>query len=147
MEPMFPVEVALGVDGLRLRVDKRRFERVMANLVDNATDYAGGVTRVVVDREPPGAGPARSIRVIVEDHGPGVQPADRAHLFERFYRGTRSGQRASGEGTGLGLSLVTEHVRLHGGSVRIEDAEGGGARFIVELPLTEPDTDGTEVLL
>ncbi len=148
IQPVFPVEVAFGVDGLRLRVDKRRFERVMANLVDNATDYAGGVTRVVVDREPPGAGPdARSIRVIVEDHGPGVQPADRAHLFERFYRGTRSGQRASGEGTGLGLSLVTEHVRLHGGSVRIEDAEGGGARFIVELPLTAPETDGTEVLL
>jgi signal transduction histidine kinase len=148
IEPVFPVEVAFGVDGLRLRVDKRRFERVMANLVDNANDYAGGVTRVVVDREPPGAGPdARSIRVIVEDHGPGVQPADRAHLFERFYRGTRSGQRASGEGTGLGLSLVTEHVRLHGGSVRIEDADGGGARFIVELPLTEPETDGAEVLL
>jgi two-component system OmpR family sensor kinase len=76
-----------------------------------------------------------------------VQPADRAHLFERFYRGTRSGQRASGEGTGLGLSLVTEHVRLHGGSVRIEDAEGGGARFIVELPLTQPETDGAEVQL
>jgi two-component system sensor histidine kinase MtrB len=148
IEPVFPVEVAPGVEGLRLRVDKRRFERVMANLVDNATDYAGGVTRVVVDRVPPGSGlTARSIRVIVEDHGPGVQPADRAHLFERFYRGTRSGQRASGEGTGLGLSLVTEHVRLHGGSVRIEDTEGGGARFIVELPLTEPDTDGPEVLL
>ncbi|HWD52154.1 MAG TPA: HAMP domain-containing sensor histidine kinase [Acidimicrobiales bacterium] len=148
IEPVFPVEVAFGVDGLRLRVDKRRFERVMANLVDNATDYAGGVTRVIVDREPPGAGPdARSIRVIVEDHGPGVQPPDRAHLFERFYRGTRSGQRASGEGTGLGLSLVTEHVHLHGGTVSIEDAEGGGARFIVELPLTQPETDGSEVLL
>ena len=147
IEPVFPVEVAPGVEGLRLRVDKRRFERVMANLVDNATDYAGGVTRVVVDRVPPGSGlSARSIRVIVEDHGPGVQPADRAHLFERFYRGTRSGQRASGEGTGLGLSLVTEHVRLHGGTVSIEDAEGGGARFIVELPLTQPET-GPEVLL
>jgi len=143
IEPVYPVEVAPGVDGLRLRVDKRRFERIMANLVDNATLYAGGVTRVIVDRDPPGTGQgANSIRVIVEDHGPGVPLADRADLFERFYRGTRSGQRASGDGTGLGLSLVAEHVRLHGGSVRIEDAASGGARFVVELPLTAGDGSG-----
>ena len=143
IEPVYPVEVAPGVDGLRLRVDKRRFERIMANLVDNATLYAGGVTRVIVDRDPPGTGQgANSIRVIVEDHGPGVPLADRADLFERFYRGTRSGQRASGDGTGLGLSLVAEHVRLHGGSVRIEDAESGGARFVVELPLTDEGGEG-----
>ena len=61
--------------------------------------------------------------------------AERAHLFERFYRGGRAGQRAAGEGTGLGLSLVAEHVRLHGGRVWSEDAPGGGTRFVVELPL------------
>ncbi len=77
----FAVEVGPGVDGLRLRVDKRRFERVMANLVDNANLYAGGVSRVLVERWPavdgsPG-GPARTIRVVVEDEGPGV-PAARA---------------------------------------------------------------------
>ena len=135
----FPVEVEPGVDGLRLRVDKRRFERVMANLVENAAQYAGGVTRVLVERQPTVVAgvldPAAAIRVVVEDHGPGVPDTERVHLFERFYRGGRAGQRASGEGTGLGLSLVAEHVRLHGGRVWSERVPGGGTRFVVELPL------------
>ena len=136
---IFPVEVGPGVDGLRLAVDKRRFERVMANLVENAAVYADGVTRVRVERQPQpianGLPTADAIRVIVEDRGPGVPEAERAHLFERFYRGGRSGQRAAGQGTGLGLSLVAEHVRLHGGLVWSEAAPGGGTRFVVELPL------------
>jgi signal transduction histidine kinase len=135
----FPVEVGQGVEGLRLQVDKRRFERVMANLVENASLYAGGVTRVLVERQPPPVPyapfPATAIRVVVEDHGPGIPAGERDHLFERFYRGGRAGQRAAGQGTGLGLSLVAEHVRLHGGRVWSEDAPGGGTRFVVELPL------------
>ena len=142
--PPFPVDVGPGVEGLRLRVDKRRFERVMANLVENASLYAGGVSRVIVARHPAdinGVGPAQSIRVIVEDRGPGVPPHERQHLFERFYRGGRAGQRASSEGTGLGLSLVAEHVRLHGGAVWIEDAPEQGTRFVVELPLGPNDAE------
>ncbi len=150
----FPVVVGPGVEGVRLRVDKRRFERVMANLVENASLYAGGVSRVVVERNPPlaegpadsnGTDPAEngvgvngapgSIRVIVEDRGPGIPRQERDRLFERFYRGSRSGQRATSDGTGLGLSLVAEHVHLHGGTVSIDDAPEGGSRFIVELPL------------
>ena len=148
----FPVEVGPGVDGLRLRVDKRRFERVMANLVENATLYAGGVTRVLVERQPPVDSPtptaATAIRVIVEDHGPGIPADERDHLFERFYRGVRSGQRASSQGTGLGLSLVAEHVRLHGGRVWSEGAPGRGTWFVVELPLHPvgvADADGASV--
>ena len=141
----FPVEVGAGVEGLRLQVDKRRFERVMANLVENAAVYAGGVTRVLVERRPVSVTyaplPATSILVVVEDHGPGIPPGERDHLFERFYRGGRAGQRASSRGTGLGLSLVAEHVRLHGGRVWSEDAPGGGTRFVVELPL-HPADDG-----
>ena len=141
---VFPVDVEPGVEGLRLRVDKRRFERVMANLVENATLYAGGVTRVVVARHPAGVDtPARSIRVIVEDQGPGVPEVDRNHLFERFYRGGRAGRRESSEGTGLGLSLVAEHVRLHGGAIWIEEAPVRGSRFVIELPL-EPHDDGPD---
>ena len=143
----FPVEIGPGVDGLRLRIDKRRFERVMANLVENASLYAGGVTRVVVEREPAPTtvpAPATAIRVVVEDHGPGVPTAEREHLFERFYRGGRAGQREAGQGTGLGLSLVAEHVRLHGGRVWSEDAPGGGTRFVVELPLVPSGDDGAE---
>ena len=151
----FSVEVSPEVEPLRLRVDKRRFERIMANLVDNARLYGDGVSRVVVEAGPgrtglrpngTGAEPVTAVRVAVEDHGPGVPDLARPHLFERFYRGRASGRRGSGEGTGLGLSLVAEHVRLHGGSVWIEDASGGGARFVVELPL-DPDAApiGTDV--
>ncbi len=146
-----PVEIGPGLEGLRLQVDKRRFERVVANLVENASLYAGGVTRVLVERRPgpdrhgpDGAVlPATAIRVLVEDHGPGVPEDQRAHLFERFYRGGRAGQRASGKGTGLGLSLVAEHVRLHGGRVWSENAaDGRGTRFVVELPLRPAEVIG-----
>jgi two-component system, OmpR family, sensor histidine kinase MtrB len=140
----FPIEIRPGVEGVRLQVDKRRFERVMANLVENASLYAGGVTRVVVERQPSGEEvtvPARVIRVIVEDRGPGIPEFEKQHLFERFYRGGRAGQRASSQGTGLGLSLVAEHVRLHGGTVSIEDNPGAGSRFIVELPLQAAESE------
>lgn len=146
MSLAIPVEIGAGVEGLRLRVDKRRFERVMANLVENASLYAGGVSRVIVDRYPPATGgdePTRSIRVIVEDRGPGIPHHERHLLFERFYRGSRAGERASSDGTGLGLSLVAEHVRLHGGTVSIEDGPEGGSRFIVELPLSGDDNEWT----
>jgi len=143
----FAVEIGPGVEGLRLAVDKRRFERVMANLVENAAFYAGGVTRVRVERQPGPTHnllpPANAIRVVVEDRGPGVPEGERAHLFERFYRGGRAGQRASGQGTGLGLSLVAEHVRLHGGRVWSEDAPGGGTSFVVELPLDPDEADAS----
>ena len=120
----------------------------MANLMENASLYAGGVSRVVVERQPPlvpyAPLPATAIRVVVEDRGPGVPASERDHLFERFYRGSRAGQRASSQGTGLGLSLVAEHVRLHGGRVWNEDAIGGGSRFVVELPLLPVGDDGSD---
>ncbi len=71
----------------------------------------------------------------VEDHGPGLAPAERTRVFERFYRGQASGRRGTGTGTGLGLALVSEHVRLHDGTVWVEEADGGGARFVIELPV------------
>ena len=64
---------------------------------------------------------------------------ERERVFERFARGRRAGRRAGSEGAGLGLSLVDEHVRLHGGRVWVEDRLDGerGARFVIELMATE----------
>lgn len=124
-----PVELRPGVEHTEVVVEKRRFERIIANLLENAQRYAGGATRVVVETRD------STVRIAVEDAGPGVPVSDRERIFERFSRGTGdAGKRGSGVGTGLGLALVTEHVKMHGGRVFIEDFPGGGARFVVELP-------------
>ena len=68
------------------------------------------------------------------DAGPGVPAADRERVFERFSRGG-AGRRAPGTGVGLGLALVSEHVALHKGQVFVEERPGGGARFVIELPV------------
>ncbi|HEX7167841.1 MAG TPA: HAMP domain-containing sensor histidine kinase [Acidimicrobiales bacterium] len=125
-----PLTVDPAADGdARVLGDKRRLERVVGNLVENANAYGGGAARVTVERVD------GVVRVAVEDNGPGVPTEERAQVFERFFRGSAAGRRGAGSGTGLGLALVAEHVRLHGGRVWVEDAPGGaGARFVVELP-------------
>jgi K+-sensing histidine kinase KdpD len=84
----------------------------------------------------------------VEDEGPGVAEGDRDRIFERFARATdAAGRRGSGEGVGLGLALVKEHINLHGGRVWVEDGTGGvGARFVFELPTVTPEPVDEEPL-
>ncbi len=78
------------------------------------------------------SGPDR-VRVVVRDHGPGIPAEARERLFERFWR--REGGRERGRaGAGLGLSIVHGVLSAHGGTIVAEDAPGGGARFVVELP-------------
>jgi signal transduction histidine kinase len=127
-----PLDIGNGAEAALILGDKRRLERVVANLIENATAYGGGATRVGVARV------NGFVRVTVEDQGAGVPGAERAKVFERFFRGSASGRRGAGSGTGLGLALVAEHVRLHGGTVWVEDGQDGrGARFVVELPAVE----------
>jgi len=109
--------------------DKRRLQRVLVNLLDNAQVHAGGSSLVWVDRRD------GAVEIAVEDHGPGVDPAEAELIFERFYRGKAAGRRSAVAGSGLGLALVAEHVRAHQGSVRVEPAPGGGSRFVVTLPV------------
>jgi signal transduction histidine kinase len=134
------VEVDPSVAEAWVTVDKRRFERIIANLLENAALYGGGATDVRVRQGPPDPQGRPTVRVSVEDHGPGVPAAERSRVFERFYRGQTSGQRGAGNGTGLGLSLVAEHVRLQGGRVWADQANGGGARFTIELPVADEAT-------
>ena len=127
-----PLDVDPAVAATRLLVDKRRFERIVTNLVGNAEQHAGGVARLAVEPAP------GAVRFVVADRGPGVVTGERDHIFERFYRGQAAGQRGATDGTGLGLSLVAEHVRLHGGRVWVEDGADGETRFVVELPAHLP---------
>jgi signal transduction histidine kinase len=112
--------------------DRRRLAQAMGNIVENARRYAGGVTQVTVTAAAPGR-----VRFMFDDRGPGVPADERDAIFGRFARGEMGLRTGTTNGTGLGLALVEEHVRLHGGRVWVEDNPGGGARFIVELPVDE----------
>jgi two-component system sensor histidine kinase MtrB len=136
------VDIDPAVRSWRVGVDKRRFERVMVNLMENADHYGGGVTGVAV-RPDAAAGDNRRVDVIVDDEGPGIDPLERTKVFERFYRGSASGRRGTGTGTGLGLALVAEHMHVMRGEVRVESSPAGGARFVLTLPvLPDGDRDG-----
>jgi signal transduction histidine kinase len=111
--------------------DRRRLDRVVANLLDNADRYAGGPVRVAVLRRD------GRVRIEVDDTGRGVDEELRERVFERFARGTHARDRDQDGGSGLGLALVAQHVRHHRGSVWVEDRPGGGARFVVDLPEAE----------
>lgn len=110
------------------QVDRRRFQQVLTNLVENARHHGGGVVAMRI-------GSQRGAHFLeVDDEGPGVNPAERDTIFDRFVRGRAAGARGDGNGTGLGLALATQHVTAHGGTVTVSDRPGGGARFRVELP-------------
>jgi signal transduction histidine kinase len=125
-----PVRIEGGAADAVVKGDKRRLERVVANLVENADNHGGGVVGVSVSSTD------GVVDIAVDDAGPGVAEQDRERVFERFARGPAAGRRSAqaANGVGLGLSLVREHVRLHGGRVWVEERPGGGARFVVELP-------------
>lgn len=128
--------------GLTLTADKRRLAQVITNLVDNAKKYGDGATGISFKRV------GEQVQILVEDRGPGVDPADRKRIFERFSRtASDAGRRGVDTGVGLGLSLVAEHVRLHGGRVWVTDRVDGdsGARFVVELPVGEYDEGSEEM--
>jgi signal transduction histidine kinase len=129
--PGVPVEIEAELAGAVVPADKRRLMRVIANLLENAEKYAGGATAVTLTRAEDGR-----ITIAVADNGPGIPVQQRAVIFDRFARGSTAGRRGSSDGVGLGLALVEEHVRLHGGRVWVEEAGvDHGARFVVELPV------------
>ena len=130
-DPSLTLVLPAGTDSLVIDADKRRLARVMANLLDNARRHGGGSTVLSMEHD-------AVIRIAVEDEGPGIPVHERQEVFDRFARGSAGGRRGASGGTGLGLSLVTEDLRLHRGRVWVEDRADGrsGARFVLELPLT-----------
>jgi two-component system sensor histidine kinase MtrB len=139
--PTAQVHVSERAELAVIRGDKRRLARVMANLIDNARAYGGGDPEITIEVVNPPSEPISHITIAVEDRGLGVAPEERSLIFERFARGGGAGRRTGSEGAGLGLSLVDEHVRMHGGRVWVEDRLDGepGARFVIELMATGLD--------
>jgi len=110
-------------------IDRDALRQVMVNLVDNALKYGPAGQRVTIGTALFGD----AARVWVDDEGPGVPASERERVFESFQRLSRDLEK-SVTGSGIGLSVVRELVRMHGGTTWIEDAPGGGARVVAEFP-------------
>ena len=104
--------------------------QMLLNLLDNAVKYGRDDSRVVVEVRSRAGGGAT---IAVTDGGAGVAPGDRERIWRAFERGSAARQRATG-GSGIGLTIVREIAQEHGGNAWVEDAAGGGARFVIELP-------------
>jgi two-component system, OmpR family, sensor histidine kinase BaeS len=120
------LEFDLPEEPVRLTCDRARVELALGNLLDNAIRYCPPGSRVQLGARQAGA----TIRIWVEDNGPGIDLEDLPHIFARFYRG----RNASESGSGLGLSIAASTVHAQGGAVRAENLPTGGVRFILEWP-------------
>jgi two-component system sensor histidine kinase MtrB len=125
------IEVDSSVHNPLVGVDRRRFERVMTNLIDNANRYASGVVAVRISTED------HVLVINVDDAGSGVASEERELVFQRFFRGRAAHDRGFARGTGLGLALVRDHIHSFGGTIEIMQGPEGGARFQIRLPLRE----------
>ncbi|WP_063050200.1 sensor histidine kinase [Nocardia arthritidis] len=122
------VEIATPEDAVAVTGSRTQLARVLGNLVDNAQRHAASIVRVAVERGADGLA-----TLSVGDDGPGVPPADRERIFQRFVRLDDARSRDEG-GAGLGLAIVRDVVERHGGAIRVIDGTAGGACFVVTLP-------------
>jgi len=119
--------VAPGCDPLLF--DAQQIGRVLFNLVENAIRYSPRGAQVEVRAHPVGG----AVEVTVSDTGDGIAPGDLPHIFEQFYRGEKSRNRATG-GSGLGLAIARGLVEAHGGAIRVTSEPGQGTCFTFTLP-------------
>ena len=115
----------LGTEGeVIVHGNRDSLHQALRNLVENALNHTapGTAVEIAVQSGPPA--------IAVSDHGPGIPAADRPNLVRRFWRADRAG----GRGAGLGLAIVQRIALAHGASLSVEDAAGGGARFVLSFP-------------
>jgi signal transduction histidine kinase len=110
------------------RLDRRRIERILVNLLENARDHANGATRVTLTSD------GNTFTLAVHDAGPGVLVTERNQVFDRFARGSAS---RHSKGSGLGLAIVREHARALHGNAHVEESSDGGSSFVVTFARTE----------
>ncbi len=126
--PTVGIEIVSGDEAQCMaRVDRLLFRRAIQNLVSNALRYARGQIVVRCSRE------QSATLIEVCDDGPGVPPEQHEQIMQPFFHGGDRSDKES-EGVGLGLAIVRRIVALHGGSITIDDAEIGGARFLTRWP-------------
>lgn len=125
------IRLAVAPDTGEIPVDYVQIGQVLTNLIENAakSSPAGTEIRVAAYRR------GGEVEIAVEDEGPGIPPEERHRIFDKFYRVVRAGHAVAG--SGLGLAISKGFVEAHGGVIRVGDAEGGGARFVITLPAPE----------
>ncbi len=128
----YVVDLRISTDLPPVHVDATLIVQVFTNLLDNVTKYTPAGTRVSVSAIADGP----FVRVMVEDNGPGLPPGEPARLFDKFQRGNGEGAVV---GVGLGLAICQAIVSAHGGQIEAHRRAGGGARFELTLPATEPE--------
>lgn len=127
------------------RLDPRRLDVILANLIGNALKHGGSPVRVTVREHVAGEGAGedvgdrtgegaagRQVSVEVADQGPGIPEDVLPHVFDRFYKASASRPRS--DGSGLGLSIALENAHLHGGDITVHNDPAGGAVFTLRLP-------------
>jgi two-component system phosphate regulon sensor histidine kinase PhoR len=130
------VKVTLDIPaGTGLRADRRRFEQILVNLLDNAIKFSpvGGTITMGARTE------GDRLRLVVEDEGPGIPPDALERIFNRFFQVDRARARQV-PGTGLGLAIVKHLVQRHAGEIRAENRPDGGTRFLLDMPLAGPES-------
>ena len=138
LEPARPLDAGVA-DGVRIAGDEDRLRQVVGNLLANVRVHTAPDTPVDVVLD--AAADRATLRV--SDHGPGIDPDHAERVFDRFFRADPGRSRDRG-GSGLGLAIAASVVQAHGGDVHHEPTPGGGATFVVTLPLGERPggTDG-----
>ena len=131
------VGITLAIElesGIQAAADASAVRQILLNLLDNALKHGprGQRIRITLDRA------GDQARLAVEDQGQGVAPADRERVWLPFVRVATSSARV--EGSGIGLAVVRELAQSFGGSAEVDDAPGGGARFVILLPLARADS-------
>ncbi|BCM69086.1 MULTISPECIES: sensor histidine kinase [Streptomyces] len=128
--------------GIHARLDPRRLDVILANLIGNALKHGGSPVRVSVRETDEEGAEGAEVVIQVRDHGPGIPEDVLPHVFDRFYKASASRPRS--EGSGLGLSIALENAHIHGGEITAANSPEGGAVFTLRLPrdasrLTEED--------
>jgi signal transduction histidine kinase len=133
------LDSAVPVEPVELRFDRERLVQLLTNLIGNALKFtpSGGAVAVELIE-----GEGEDV-IEVRDTGPGIPPDELPHIFERFYRGTNTGD-ARASGSGLGLAIVRSIVQMHGGSIDVASVVGEGSVFRIHLPRTELPADAAE---
>ncbi|MEW1548054.1 HAMP domain-containing sensor histidine kinase [Streptomyces tsukubensis] len=133
--------------GIMARLDPRRLDVVLANLIGNALKHGGSPVRVAIRTVDPASGAevpdgtGAELVIEVRDHGPGIPEDVLPHVFDRFYKASASRPRS--EGSGLGLSIAVENAHIHGGTITAANSpDGDGAVFVLRLPRDASQTAG-----